>query len=109
MLVPLLIYHVWEGIRRGEAEGEAALEQGGEVAITFVDDEKFIMLRPGEERASHKRGRKPLREFWGEVGGGLLFDIPLQPVLLVLACMGRPRENARLAIGDEISLGWVDG
>jgi hypothetical protein len=77
------------------------------VDITFVDDEKFITLRPGEERASHKRGRKALREFGDGGGSGLLFDIP--PALLVLAYMRRPRKNPRPAIGDEISFGWVEG
>ena len=77
--------------------------------ITFVDGEKFITLRPGEERASHKRGRKALKEFGGEVGSGLLFDIPPCPALLVLAYTGRPRKNPRPLIVDEISLGWVEG
>lgn len=95
--------------RVGEAEGEAALGEGLEgsgVAITFVDNEKFITVRAGKERASHKRGRKPLKEFWG---AELLFDTPPKPVLLVLAYMGGPRENPRPVIGDEISLGWVEG
>lgn len=74
------------------------------MAITFVDDEKFITLRPGEERASHKRGRKALKEFGDDAGSGLLFDISPSPAPLVLAYMGRPRKN-RPAIGDENSLG----
>ena len=73
--------------------------------ITFVDDEKFITLRPGEERASHKRGRKALKEFGDDAGSGLLFDISPSPELLVLAYMGRPRKNPKPAIGDEIILG----
>ena len=79
------------------------------MAITFVDDEKFITPRLGEERASHKRGRKALKEFGVDAGGGLSSDIPPSPVLLVLAYMGRPRKNPRPDIGDEISLGWVKG
>ena len=43
--------------------------------ITFVDDEKFITLRPGEERASHKRGRKALKEF-GDMGGQVVGERP---------------------------------
>lgn len=92
----------------GEAAREEGLEAGG-VSITFVGDEKFIILRPGDERASHKRGRKDLREFWGGVGSGSLFGIPHKPVSPVLSYIGGPRENPRLAIGDEISLGWVEG
>ena len=79
------------------------------MAITFVDDEKFITFRAGEERASHKRGRKALKEFGDDAGSGLLFDVPPGSALLVLAYMGRPRKNPRPAIGDEISLGWVEG
>ena len=78
------------------------------MAITFVDDEKFNTLRPGEERASHNRGRKDLKEFGDETGSGLLFDVPPCPGLLVVGYMGRPRKN-RPAIGDESSLGWVEG
>jgi hypothetical protein len=78
------------------------------VDITLVGNEKFITLRPGEERASHKRGRKALKEFGDEAGSELLFDIPPSAALLVLGYMGRPRKN-RPAIGDESSLGWVEG
>lgn len=74
------------------------------MAITFVGDEKFITIRPGEERASHKRGRKPLKEFGDDAGSVLLFDISPSSAPLVLAYMGRPRKN-RPAIGDENNLG----
>ena len=78
------------------------------MAITLVDKEKFITLRPGEERASHNRGRKPLKEFGDDAGSVLLFDISPSPALLVLAYMGRPRKN-RPVIGDENNFGWVEG
>ena len=105
----MLVYQDWEG---SEAKGEAAFGEGwegGGVAITFVDDEKFIKLRLGEDRVSHKRGRMALKELGAGAGEGLLFDIPPNPALPELAYMGRPRENPMPAIGDEISLGWVEG
>lgn len=54
----------------GDVDGDSALEDcredEGDMGLFGVDDDKLRTARPGEERTSHKRGRRDLKGFWGD-------------------------------------------